>query len=246
MTTPASVWLGGITPARVFTGRAGSSYPTATLLSLRADHAVARDAVLARLDLDRPDLTDLVERYSFVAAETRAESRQQYLRRPDLGRYLSAASRAQVAELCPPEADLQFAIGDGLSVTAVHRQVPGLLPLLLDGCAARGWSVGRPIVIRQCRVGVLNDLGDVLRPTVVILLIGERPGLATAESLSAYFAYRPRRGHTDADRNLISNIHEHGIPTGDAAARILALAETLMLAGRSGISIKEGGPALSQ
>ena len=89
--------------------------------------------------------------------------------------------------------------------------MPALLPLLRQGAGERGWSFGRPFVVRYCRVGVLNDVGELLDPAVVVLLIGERPGLATAESLSAYLAYRPRPGHTDAQRNLISNIHARGV-----------------------------------
>jgi len=107
---------------------------------------------------------------------------------------------------------------------AVAAQVPGLLPLLADEARRRGWSFGRPFLVRHCRVGVLNDVGDLLRPEVAVLLIGERPGLATAESLSAYMAYRPRAGHTDAQRNLISNIHGRGVSLEEAARRVLALA----------------------
>jgi ethanolamine ammonia-lyase small subunit len=236
---PHGVRLRETTPARLFTGRAGSSYPTATLLSLRADHAAARDAVGAPLDLDRPDMAALRDRHGLLVAETRADTRREYLHRPDLGRRLSAAARELIVEECPAGADIQIAVGDGLSATAVHRQVPDLLPRLIAGCAVRGWTTGRPIAIRQCRVGVLNELGELLRPRVVVLLIGERPGLATAESLSAYLAHRPRPGHTDAHRNLISNIHDSGVPVPEAADRILALAAALMAAGRSGVDVKE-------
>src|SRR5205085_5669628 len=128
---------------------------------------------------------------------------------------------------CPPGADLQIVVGDGLSAAAVRAQVPALLPLLAEGARQRGWGVGRPFFIRYCRVGVLNDVGELLSPAVVVLLIGERPGLATAESLSAYLAYRPRPGHTDAMRNLISNIHARGVPPEAAAPRLLALVEKM-------------------
>ncbi len=130
-------------------------------------------------------------------------------------------------------------IGDGLSATAVAVQVPGLLPRLAAGAAEGGWSFGRPFVVRYCRVGVLNDVGELLDPAVVVLLIGERPGLATAESLSAYLAYRPRSGHTDARRNLISNIHARGLAHAEAARRILALAEKMMRLQASGVDVKE-------
>ena len=113
--------------------------------------------------------------------------------RPDLGRHFSEPARQEITKRCPRGCDLQIAIGDGLSVLAVSSQVPALLPLLVEGAAARGWKVGQPFVIRHCRVGILNEIGELLGPQVAVLLIGERPGLATAESLSAYMAYRPAR-----------------------------------------------------
>ncbi|WP_225098823.1 ethanolamine ammonia-lyase subunit EutC [Streptomyces sp. CoH27] len=240
--TPAertAAWLRAATPARIFTGRAGSSYPTATLLALRGDHAAARDAVSTPLDLDAPGMAALADRFPWTVVATMADSRHRYLRRPDLGRRLTPQARQTIRAEHGPGPDVQLVIGDGLSSTAVHAQVPALLPLVHEGCAARGWSVGRPIVVRQCRVGVLNEIGELLDPAVVVLLIGERPGLATAESLSAYLAYRPRPGHTDADRNLLSNIHRAGIPVREAASRIVGLVEALMAGGRSGVAVKE-------
>jgi ethanolamine ammonia-lyase small subunit len=149
-----------------------------------------------------------------------------------------------VSALCPRERDLQILIGDGLSVTAVVKQVPPLLPLLHEGARGRQWTVGRCFCIRYCRVGVLNEVGELLAPKVAILLIGERPGLATAESLSAYLAYRPTKSHTDANRNLISNIHDRGTPPPPAATRILNLAEQMMKGQSSGFSLREQPPAL--
>ena len=122
-----------------------------------------------------------------------------------------------MAGALPAGADLQVAIADGLSAAAVRAQVPALLPMIAAEAARRGWRFGRPFFVRHGRVGVLNDIGELLDPAVVVLLIGERPGLATAESLSAYMAYRPRAGHDDARRNLISNIHARGVPPDEAA-----------------------------
>src|SRR5205823_6866571 len=132
------------------------------------------------------------------------------------------------------ETTFQIAVGDGLSTAAVAVQVPVLLPLLMAGARVRGWTVGRPFAIRFCRVGILNEIGTLLRPEVAVLLIGERPGLATAESLSAYMAYQPAKTHTDAHRNLISNIHARGVSHKDAAVRILNLAALMMKMGASG------------
>jgi ethanolamine ammonia-lyase small subunit len=233
------------TPARILVGRAGPSYRTPTHLGLRQDHAAARDAVHAEVDLERDLGTDLVRRFGLFEVRTRAGGKEQYLMRPDLGRRLDDAARQAVQRECPAGADLQVVVGDGLSAAAVAAQVPALLPLLADGAAARGWSLGRPFFVRYCRVGVLNDVGELLDPAVVVLLIGERPGLATAESLSAYMAYRPRPGHTDADRNLISNIHARGVRPAEAAGRVLALAAAMRAARGSGVAVKEELPALS-
>jgi ethanolamine ammonia-lyase small subunit len=227
------------TPARILVGRAGPAYPTATQLALRQDHAAAVDAVHAELEINRDFGADFVQRLNLFTVATCAGSKAEYLLRPDLGRRLAESARTEVARLCPPGADLQLVIGDGLSAAAVMAQVPHLLPLLAEGARARDWRLGRPFVVRNCRVGVLNDVGDLLDPAVVVLLIGERPGLATAESLSAYLAYRPRPGHTDAQRNLISNIHARGVPSEDAAQRILALGAKLRHAETSGVAIKE-------
>jgi ethanolamine ammonia-lyase small subunit len=227
------------TPARVLAGRAGPGYRTATWLGLRADHAAARDAVHADLDLDRDFGPGRVAAYGLFWAATRARTKAEYLMRPDLGRRLDDGSRGRVAAGCPSGADLQVVIGDGLSATAVAAHAPAVLDLLRREAADRGWSFGRPFAVRHCRVGVMNDVGEVLSPGVVVLLVGERPGLATAESLSAYLAYAPRPGHTDADRNLVSNIHPRGVPPGDAARRIAGLAAAVRRAGRSGFSVKD-------
>ena len=230
-----------LTPARLFAGRAGSSYRTETMLELRADHAAAVDAVHAGFDLGRDLGPEFVARWGLIEVATRATTRAEYLRRPDLGRSLDEASLSVVRTL-PQGADVQVVIGDGLSVTAVVAQVPTLLPLLLEGAAARGLTVGRPFFVRNARVGVLNDIGPAVGARVVVLLVGERPGLATAESLSAYLAYRPGPGQTDADRNLVSNIHARGTPPAEASARVLALVAAMIRGETSGVALKEGEP----
>jgi ethanolamine ammonia-lyase small subunit len=227
------------TPARILVGRAGPSYRTDTQLELRRDHAAALDAVHAEIDMERDLGSDLVRRFQLFEVRTRAGSTHEYLLRPDLGRRLDDAAREMIRKECPASCVLQVAIGDGLSAAAVAAQVPALLPLLIEEAGGRGWSIGRPFFIRHCRVGVLNDIGEILDPEVVVLLIGERPGLATAVSLSAYMAYRPRPGHTDAQRNLISNIHARGVGHEEAARRIIALVEQMRRQQTSGIAIKE-------
>jgi ethanolamine ammonia-lyase small subunit len=121
------------------------------------------------------------------------------------------------------------------------------LPLLCEGATAFGWSIGQIFVIRHCRVGILNEIGELLEPEVAVMLIGERPGLATAESLSAYMAYRPKLSHTDANRNLVSNIHGRGVGAEQAAQRILDLAAAMMKTHRSGYELREDrSPLISE
>lgn len=226
------------TPARLFTDRAGAAYRTGTLLDLRRDHAAARDAVQTVLRLrDLPP--DLVSQFQLFEVQTQAGSKEEYLLRPDLGRRLDDAGRSELKRRCPIGVDLQIAIGDGLSATAVLAQAPALLPRLVAGTQERGWSCGQPFLIRYCRVGAMNDIGELLDPAVVVLLIGERPGLATAESLSAYMAFRPRPGDTDARRNLISNIHARGVGHAEAVERILNLAAQMRASEASGVAVKE-------
>ncbi|HMF92375.1 MAG TPA: ethanolamine ammonia-lyase subunit EutC [Candidatus Angelobacter sp.] len=230
------------TPARVLTDRAGAGYRTVTHLDLRLAHAAARDAVRNDLDLENDLGAQFVRDWNLFAVTTQAGCKDEYLLRPDLGRRFSQDAERTIQARCPREADLQVVIGDGLSVTAVSAQVPRLLPLIAQSGERRGWKLGQPFVVRYCRVGLMNHVGELLSPRVVVLLIGERPGLATAESLSAYMTFQPRPGHNDAQRNLISNIHARGVPPEDAAERIINLAAQMMRQQASGIVLKEELP----
>ena len=232
------------TPARLLVGRTGAAYRTDTQLELREAHAAARDAIRAELDLETTFGAAFVKQWGLFEVCTQAVLKDVFLLQPDLGRHFNDASRTELRRSCSSGNDLQIAIGDGLSVPAVAAQVPPLLPLLYAGAQARGWTVGQTFVIRHCRVGILNEIGVLLNPKAAVLLIGERPGLATSESLSAYMAYRPRHTHSDADRNLISNIHARGTNPEDAAARILNLAARMMQLGASGYSLREGPATL--
>jgi ethanolamine ammonia-lyase small subunit len=227
------------TPARILMGRAGAAYRTETWLKLRGDHAFAKDAVLAEVDLARDFGDAFVARWEIFQVATLAETRNDYLLRPDLGRSLSANAIAELRKRCPPGVEFQVAIADGLSATAVRTQVPSLLPLLRARAELRGWRFGQPFLLQNARVGVLNDIGETLNAAVVVLLIGERPGLATAESLSAYMAFMPKAGHDDSQRNLISNIHARGVSSEVAAERIARLAELMMTRRASGVLVKE-------
>jgi len=230
------------TPARVLVERAGAGYLTETQLELREAHAAARDAVRTEFDLERDLGAEFTREWKLFAVSTRAATKDEYLLRPDLGRQLSQEARVLLTGRCVPQTDLQIVIGDGLSVTAVCAQVPVLLPLIAEKVHERHWTLGQPFAVRYCRVGVMNAVGELLRPQVVVLLIGERPGLATAESLSAYMAFQPESGHRDAQRNLISNIHARGVSAEAAAVRIVDLAGQMMLRKTSGVQLKEELP----
>jgi len=226
------------TPARIFVNR-GVAYTTQMELDLRGAHASAVDAVWTEFDLQENFPRDFIARWDLFQVTSQVESKAQFLLRPDLGRRLSDSAKSLLAQRCRRAPNLQIAIGDGLSVAALSAQVPALFPLIHQRAVARGWSVGNSFAVRYCRVGIMNDIGDLLSPQVLVLLIGERPGLATAESLSAYMAYRPRAGCTDAHRNLISNIHLRGVRVEDAADRVVNLASRMLALKLSGATLKE-------
>jgi len=231
------------TPARIFVER-GAAYSTKMSLELRAAHASAVDAVWTEFDLQRDFPPEFAGKWGLFQVSSKAESKSQFLLRPDLGRILSESAKSLIVQRCPNAPDIQIVMGDGLSSAAVSAQVPLLFPLLQQKSRDRGWSVGQSFVVRYSRVGIMNDIGELLSPRVIVLLIGERPGLATAESLSAYMAYSPRSGHTDADRNLVSNIHSRGVSAEDAAGRIIHLVAQMMALKRSGTTLKEESPRL--
>jgi ethanolamine ammonia-lyase small subunit len=231
------------TPARIFVER-GAAYSTKMSLELRGAHASAVDAVWTEFDLQGDFPPEFVAQWKLFHVSSRAESKSQFLLRPDLGRVLSDAAKSSILQHCPKGPDIQIVVGDGLSSAAVSAQVPLLFPLLQQEFQNRGWSTGQSFVVRYSRVGIMNAIGDLLSPRVIVLLIGERPGLATAESLSAYMAYSPRAGQTDADRNLISNIHARGVRTEDAANRITNLGLQMMTLKHSGTTVKEENPRL--
>ena len=226
------------TPARLLVGHTGAAYLTDTQLELREAHAAARDAVRAEMDLRAMFSASFLQQWKLFEVSTQAASKDEFLLRPQLGRHFAEASCAEILGRCSKENDLQVAIGDGLSVPAVVAQVPRLMPLLCESAIKRGWTVGQAFAIRYCRVGILNEIGELLAPRVAVLLIGERPGLATADSLSAYIGYRPNSSHTDANRNLVSNIHARGLSPEDATDRIMHLAETMIMARTSGCNLR--------
>lgn len=221
------------TPARIGIGRAGARYDTDSWLRFRMDHAAARDAIF------HPVADGLVRQLNAVALESRAGDRQTYLLRPDLGRRLSPESEQVCREACRPGATVQVLVVDGLSGTAVEANALDFLRAFAAGLKLEGLDgqTGTPIFVRMGRVAIMDHIGEILRPDLVVELVGERPGLATAESMSAYFCYRPRLGVRESDRNLISNIHRGGIPPVEAGAHAVKLATRILAAGVSGVKL---------
>jgi ethanolamine ammonia-lyase small subunit len=222
------------TTARIGVGRAGPRYNTFSLLLCQGDHAITQDALMRDVDQHVLDDLDLFTVHTKITG-----GKPEYLLRPDLGRHLSDAAKQIIEAHCLPSPHMQLVVGDGLSAAAVETNVRALLPALRQEAEAVGLSVGTPFFIKHCRVGVLNDIGEVLKPDVIILLIGERPGLGRAASLSAYMAYRPKAGDTDADRDVVSNIFSHGgtDPLAGAAC-IVELAQKMMQYQASGVKLK--------
>lgn len=222
------------TIARIGVGRAGPRYRTSTLLLFQADHAVTQDALMR--DVDQALLDEL----GLFTVKTRvAGGKQEYLMRPDLGRQLNDEARRTISERCVKNPGLQICVGDGLSAAAIEANLRKIFPVLKQGAQAAGMTLGTPFFIKGCRVGVMNDLGDLLQPQVLILLIGERPGLGRAESMSAYMAYRPQSGHSDADRDLVCNIFEGGGTNPlEAGAVIIRMAQKMVQSQASGVKLK--------
>ncbi|MGC2756668.1 ethanolamine ammonia-lyase subunit EutC [Candidatus Binatus sp.] len=219
------------TPARLGLGRAGPRYTTAAMLALRADHARAVDAVMIEVAPDWPRRNNLLEVHSQVL------TREDYIRYPELGRRLTDADATRIARLKPPPIRSPFprgkglgvrfpnillCIGDGLSSAAVEKNAAPLLRALTKLLTSR-YRLLKPIFIRNARVRIEDHLGEILRPDIVCMVVGERPGLVTADSLSAYVIYRPSLKSIEPDRTVISNIHRGGIPIPEAAHKIATL-----------------------
>lgn len=183
---------------------------------------------------------ELLEEFNLFSVQTRISSgKQEYLSRPDLGRQLSDEARQTILEKCQKNANIQLVVGDGLSAAAIETNLPQLFPMLRQNAQTAGLTLGTPFFIKYARVGVMNDIGDLLQPDVVVLLIGERTGLGRAELISAYMAYKPKSGDTDADRNVVSNIFEKGgMNPSEASTLIVQIAQDMRKYGASGIRLK--------
>lgn len=245
----ANPWqaLRRLTPARIALGRAGTSLPTAAQLDFQHAHAQARDAV--HLALDHASLAaDLAERgRPSLHLHSAAADRHIYLQRPDLGRRLHPDSAALLRQQ-PQGYDLAIVIADGLSALAVQRHALPFLQRLEEMTAEEGWSLAPITLVEQGRVAVADEVGELLGARMVVILIGERPGLSSPDSLGLYFTWAPRVGLTDAHRNCISNIRHEGLSYGVAAHKLLYLMREACRRQLSGVHLKDEAelPSLAQ
>lgn len=228
-----------MTPARVALGRAGPSLPTTALLDFTLDHARARDAVHAAFDA-----TALVAQLAglgiaAVEVHSRAGNRRDYLRRPDLGRRLDEASARQLASGEGGAGKLAMVIGDGLSPSAVHAHAVDLMRHLLPRLAASQIALGPVVIASGARVALGDEIGAIVKAELVVVLIGERPGLSAPDSLGAYLTFAPAIGRTDADRNCVSNIHREGLTYDQAALKIAWLVREGLERQVTGVALKD-------
>lgn len=220
------------TPARIGIGRAGPRYRNQPLFLFLADHAVTQDALFREID------PAFLERHNLFQVQTRVRDRQEYLLRPDLGRLLSDEARRMLAERCVKRPHVQVYLADGLSVAAVEANLADIFPVLQQGFAQAGLTMGTPFYVKYGRVGVMNDINTIIDAQVIISLIGERPGLGRAESMSAYMGYRQRADSTDADRDVVCNIYAGGTNPVEAGAYIVELAKKMIAHQASGVRLK--------
>ncbi|MDN4526635.1 ethanolamine ammonia-lyase subunit EutC [Fictibacillus fluitans] len=219
------------TPARIGVGRAGVRPKTNALLKFRLDHAAAVDSVYGKVS------DELLNRMNWFSVQTMVEDQEVYIRRPDLGRKLNDEAKKQIAAKCKKNPEVQIVISDGLSFEAVEKNAEDVFLSLQQALTQLGYEQGTPFFVKNGRVAIMDDIGEALNPEVVVLLIGERPGLISAESLSAYLCYKPRKGTIEADRMVISNIHAGGIPPAEAGAYLGNVVKKILDNKASGISL---------
>ncbi|GAA0256554.1 ethanolamine ammonia-lyase subunit EutC [Haladaptatus pallidirubidus] len=219
-------------PARLSVGRSGPRLRTETSLQFRADHAAARDAVLTKVSQETIDELDL------VSIKTLVSNQDEYLENPNKGRDISAETADVLRSECTVNPDVQIIVCDGLSSTAVENNIRDLLPMVEQGLKSREYDVGTSLFVKFGRVNVMDAIGEELNAQCIVNLIGERPGLQTAQSLSAYMVYNPVRGKSTAKKTVISNIHSDGLPPVEAGAQIVEYVEKMLKHGGSGLDLE--------
>ncbi|OCA91824.1 ethanolamine ammonia-lyase subunit EutC [Pseudobacillus wudalianchiensis] len=219
------------TPSRIAVGRAGSRPKTNTWLQFRYDHAAAVDAVYGEVS------ADVLENLGVFTVHTRVEDKEEYIRRPDRGRQLSDESRKIIKDRCQNSPTVQVVISNGLSAKAVEANIEDVYLSLQQSLNNLKIDMGTTFYVDKGRVALMDEIGEILTPDVVIMLIGERPGLVSAESLSAYMCYKPRKGVIEADRMVVSNIHKGGIPPVEAGAYLGTIVQKILKYQASGVSL---------
>ena len=219
------------TPARLGLGKAGPRYKTLSMLRFRADHAAAQDAVFSQV----PE--DYAQKHGMVALQTRCRSKDEYLTRPDLGRCFDEDNQRKLKAAVPGKPRVQIVVGDGLSSAAILANAADCMAAIRDGLKVRGIDAGEAVFVRYCRVGAGDAVGDVTGCELVCVLVGERPGLVTDKSMSAYITYNPRTGVSESSRTVVSNIHAQGTPAVEAGAHIAELIEKILKKRVSGVGL---------
>lgn len=219
------------TPARIGLWRVGARYKLEPWLRFRMDLAAAKDAVMKEVD------PKLIEELGMFTVQTMVRDKDEYLTRPDLGRILSPEAKEKILASCQKNPQVQVIVVDGLSSTAIEANIKDFLPSFLSALKGYGLSVGTPFFIKYGRVAVMNEVGELLQPEVVVELIGERPGLVTAKSMSAYMCYRPNSATIESDRTLVSNIHDKGLPPVEAGAHVASIVKRIYDAKASGVKL---------
>ena len=219
------------TPARLGSGRAGPRYKTLTMLRFRADHAAAQDAVFSEL----PD--DFGEKNGLISVKTRCKDKDEYLTRPDFGRCFDQENAQKIRAAISGKPRVQLVIGDGLSSAAIATNAMDCAAAIRDGLKVRGIEMGQGIYVKYCRVGAGDAVGDVTGCELVCVLVGERPGLVTDKSMSAYITYQPRTGVSESSRTVVSNIHAQGTPAVEAGAYVAELIDTILKRKVSGVGL---------
>lgn len=219
------------TPARLGSGRAGARYKTLTMLRFRADHAAAQDAVFSQV----PE--DFAEKNGLIPVQTRCKDKDQYLTRPDLGRCFDEENQQKIRSAIPGTPRVQLVIGDGLSSAAILANAMDCMAAIRDGLKLKGIETGKALFVRYCRVGAGDAVGDVTGCELVCVLVGERPGLVTDKSMSAYITYKPHTGVVESSRTVVSNIHAQGTPAVEAGAHVAELIDTILKKKVSGVGL---------
>lgn len=220
------------TPARLGIGRAGPRYPTETMLRFRADHAVAIDSVFNEV------AEDMLTQAKLVAVSSKCEDKDMYVTRPDLGRIINDEGVSKIQAECRKGADVQIVIADGLSSSAITANLNNILPALKQGLESYRLSVGDTVFIRFGRVAAMDHVTELTNSKVTVMLVGERPGLATGESMGAYITYEGTVGMPEAGRTVISNIHRRGTPAAEAGAHIANIVKKMFEQKCSGVGFR--------